>query len=67
MKTTNSKKKFLALFLSVVLLIISIPVYAESGELRKQQMECISFAPKPEKRMAMFFQLQRLMQRTTKT
>ena len=31
MKTTNSKKKFLALFLSVVLLIISIPVYAESG------------------------------------
>lgn len=31
MKTTNSKKKFLALFLSVVLLIISIPAYAESG------------------------------------
>ena len=31
MKTTKSKKKFLALFLSVVLLIISIPVYAESG------------------------------------
>ena len=28
---TNSKKKFLALFLYVVLLIISIPVYAESG------------------------------------